>query len=150
MVVAMAGGSKSHAIIALNIGAELHLQLRDQDCNITGSDFSLALEESKFFVYPDAMIECSGNPLLIVEVLSPTTECFDRDYKRTLYHASPSILDYLIVSQDRMLVEHDFRLSTSHPWQTSTYSNPNAQISLPSLGANLPLASIYRLIKLSS
>lgn len=109
-VFAMTGGSESHALIAMNTGVALANAVRDRRCRVYGADMKLFIPQYDQFCYPDVMLVCEQglrhtryveNPLLIVEVLSPTTESYDRGRKFEHYRSLPSLRCYLLLNQDR-------------------------------------------------
>lgn len=117
-VFAMAGGSPRHNFLALAIGAELRAGLRDRGCHVLSSDQRIAADEGARYVYADAVAVCDGlrseaftgdvlkSPSVVVEVLSPGTESYDRGEKWQAYQRLPSLSDYVLVSQRGVRVEH--------------------------------------------
>lgn len=87
-------------------------------------------------------------PRLVIEILSPSTEAIDREFKRRAYQSSASILDYLMVSQDKILIEHDTRADVDSPWRQLVYSTPESRIILPSIGCVLEVGRVYRRIEI--
>lgn len=152
MIVAMAGGSDNHSYLALNLLTDLSNQLEGGPCRTAGSDFHLYLPESNAYFYPDGIIVCRDTrspnapriPRLVIEVLSASTEAVDREYKRNVYHASPTILEYLIIDQDRVFVEHDCRSDANSSWTSQSFSQLDDIIHLVSISATLSLSRIYR------
>jgi Uma2 family endonuclease len=114
----MAGGSVRHNYLAAAILAELRSTLRAQGCSVMTSDQRVAAPRGERYVYPDATVVCGAvvleegttdvlvNPTIVVEVLSPSTERYDRGPKWLAYQALPCLTDYVLVSQDEALVEH--------------------------------------------
>jgi Uma2 family endonuclease len=150
MVVALAGASEEHAILASTLIVELGIQLEDSPCVPVANDLRLWNPDSKAYFYPDVMVVCPAGgqqeARLVVEILSPSTEKIDREYKRSVYRMSRTILDYLIVSQDRMWIEHDTRADVDSPWVEKSYSLPQDVIALQSIGCVLSVGRIYRRI----
>ena len=121
--VAMAGGTPVHSLVAMNIGGELRSQLLGKPCQLHGSDFRIRAEGSAF--YPDVMVVCPPpkldpelpntllNPRVIVEVLSPSTESYDRSFKWFHYQQIPELMDFLLVSPDSRTIEHYHRQDDS-------------------------------------
>lgn len=112
-VFAMAGGSPRHNLLAMSAGAELRGAMRGRGCQVLSSDQRVKLGDS--YVYPDVVVACGGvktegatllNPSIVVEVLSGSTEAFDRGEKWSAYGAAPTLTDYLLVSQGAARVEH--------------------------------------------
>jgi Uma2 family endonuclease len=156
MVVAMAGASRKHIALTSNLLIDLGTQLEDHPCRPAAHDARLHHAGTNDYFYPDLLVECPNSeskeglpqPRLVIEILSPSTLKIDREYKRQAYRSTPTILDYLIVSQDRIFVEHDTRPDSNSPWQELTYSQPEDIIQLPSIACTLSLARIYRRIDL--
>jgi Uma2 family endonuclease len=154
MVVAMASGLENHALLATNLLIDLGLQLENSPCRPVSHDVRLANPESNSYFYPDLLVRCpEGNlegaplePRVVIEILSPSTAAIDREFKRRAYLNSPSIRDYLMVSQDKVLIEHDTRADSQSPWRQISYSTPDTTIELPSIGCVLSVARIYRRI----
>lgn len=148
---AMAGGSARHALIAMNLGAELRNRFKGR-CAVVGSDLKLAIDPQSHYVYPDLMIFCDGlrlldgtddvalNPSVIIEVLSPSTESYDRSGKARAYHRLPSVREYIMVSQQQAIVERYHRHSESE-WIYTLHEGLDA--TLPCLDCTVPLAEIY-------
>ena len=117
-VYAMAGASPEHNLIAANVTAALHTALRALPCRVYASDLKVHVPLSDGYVYPDVTVGCDGpryhsahpdvllNPRLVVEVLSESTERFDRGEKSAGYRTLDSVTDYLLISQRDRHVEH--------------------------------------------
>ena len=156
MVVAMAGGAENHALLATNLLIDLGQQLEDSPCRPVLHDVRLANPESKSYFYPDLLVRCPESDVeaapfearVVVEILSPSTAAIDREFKRRAYQSSVSIRDYLMVSQDKMLIEHDTRADAESPWRQLVYVTPEAKIELPSIGCVLKVGRVYRRIAL--
>ena len=109
-VFAMAGGEDRHYSVALNLAVALHQHLRGSPCRVYGSDVKLRVEAADGFFYPDLMVTCSAadaadrlvkrEPVLVVEVLSPSTAAFDRGDKFAAYRQLPSLAEFLLVDID--------------------------------------------------
>jgi Uma2 family endonuclease len=157
MVVAMAGGSENHALLATNFLIDLGNQLEDSPCRPVSHDVRLANPESKSYFYPDLLVRCPESDSetaalearVVIEILSPSTEAIDREFKRRAYQSSASIRDYLMVSQDKMRIEHDTREHAESPWRHVVYTTPEALIPLPSIGCVLQAGRVYRRIALA-
>jgi Uma2 family endonuclease len=117
-VFAMAGASREHNIAVGNVVTGLNLALRDRPCDVYPSDMRVAVPSARLFTYPDVTVVCGPveltgdapdtltNPSVIVEVLSPSTEAYDRGEKFAAYRTLPSLRDYVLVSTGLFLVEH--------------------------------------------
>ncbi|MCA9797353.1 MAG: Uma2 family endonuclease [Candidatus Eremiobacteraeota bacterium] len=151
---AMAGGSLAHDRITSNLGGLLHALLRGGPCEVLTSNMKVCTPSRSLFSYPDLTVVCGGprfhdqksdvliNPKVLFEVLSPSTEAFDRGKKRIFYQSLESLTDYVLVAQDEALVEHWAR-ETDGPWLVTTLQTLESQLQLPSIGCALKLESIY-------
>ncbi len=152
---AMAGGSREHSLIAGNIFAELHRQLKGRPCEPHGSDLRVRVSATGLYTYPDGSVACGEiqyedgrrdtllNPTVIVEVLSESTEAYDRGGKWRQYQTIPSLREYLLVAQDRPSIEKFTRIDHSGDWTYSVYEGLDAVVDLPSIGSTLPLREVY-------
>jgi Uma2 family endonuclease len=152
-MVAMAGASAKHAAIILNVGAALRARLATTDCIVFGSDLRVHVTATGLYTYPDVVVGCGRlefgpkdrdaltNPLALVEVLSPSTESYDRGAKFAHYRLITSLRDYVLVSQAERRVEVFHRTGDG----TWAISNPLTQggVALPGLGVELSLEEIY-------
>jgi Uma2 family endonuclease len=117
-VFAMAGGSPRHNFLAAAVGAELRSAMRGKGCHVLSSDQRIAAPAGKQYVYADAVVACGGvqteagasdvlaNPTIVVEVLSRSTETYDRGEKWEAYQRLASLTDYVLVAQTSVRVEH--------------------------------------------
>lgn len=154
VIVAMAGASREHNAIAGNIVGLLRALLKERRCLVFPSDQRVHVEATGLFTYPDVSVACDGlrfhpknrdtllNPCLLVEVLSDSTEAYDRGAKFAHYRAIPSLLEYVLVSQHERKIEHYRRLDTGQ-WVLTIYEGDNAAAALPALGCELSLAEVY-------
>ena len=152
-VLAMSGASRAHNIITVDITTELNIQLRKRGCEIYSGDMRVRTSPTGSYFYPDVVVVCDKprfednvfdtllNPILIVEVLSPSTETYDRGEKFALYQELTSLQEYILVSQDRIRVEHH-RL-TETQWVGKTFEAPEDVLKLNSIECELPLQDIY-------
>ena len=150
----MSGGTIEHSQIAANVIGELHNQLADGPCRVLTSDMRIKLPTG-LYNYPDASIVCDQpqfedghkdvllNPLVIIEVLSPSTEAYDRGKKFRHYQTCSSLREYMLIAQDRAAVDHFLRQPTSGQWLLTTFESLNAVVPLPSLEVSLSLGEIY-------
>ncbi len=150
----MAGATVEHVLIATNLVAGLGIQFRGRPCRVLNSDMRVAVEPGDIYTYPDVVAVCGQphyestrplasllNPQLIVEVLSPSTEAYDRGDKFLYYQRIASLTDYVLVAADRMRVEHYVRQEGD--WSPTGYSRPADRLVFSSLEAELTLAEIY-------
>jgi Uma2 family endonuclease len=152
----MAGGSKAHNKIILNI-ASLLKQNKKNGCEIYIDGIKLELEEEAFYVYPDLIYTCNDNlddqdlfvknPSIIFEVLSESTALYDREVKLKYYKKISSLKHYVLVSQKEVMVEVYARIGNSEIWQYQTYENLQDTITFENLGLNLKVSTIYDNIK---
>jgi Uma2 family endonuclease len=153
-IYAMVGASKSHRQIATALTSLLDTQLLETNCEVYQSETRVCPTGRTYF-YPDLVIVCDEeqyadksemtllNPTVIIEVLSPSTEKFDRGDKFIAYQKIASLQEYLLVAQDKMLVEHFIRQSDAS-WIYAAHENAEAMLKLPSVNCTLALADIYR------
>jgi Uma2 family endonuclease len=153
-VFAMAGGSERHALISSNVLIGLGNTLRDRPCRVYGADMKLFIAEHDHFCYPDVMVLCEKGvrhekfveaPSLIVEVLSPGTEAYDRGMKFEHYRSIAGLDHYLLLDQDRAHAELYSRVNGA--WQLTEASGLEGAVDLPCLGMRLPLAEAYRQVE---
>ncbi|WP_437967402.1 Uma2 family endonuclease [Sorangium sp. So ce260] len=151
-VFAMAGGSPRHNVLSNAVGAELRAAVRGKPCHVLSPDQRISAKQGERYVYADAVVACGGvrmepgtsdvlaNPSVVVEVLSPSTEAYDRGEKWAAYQRIPSLTDYLLVSQISVRVEH-FRREADGSWRYRVIEAGGA-ISLAN-GATLPVDAVY-------
>lgn len=158
-IVAMAGGSPEHALIAGNFIGTVNGELRkkEQDCSVFSSDLKIRIESTNRTFYPDASVVCGGfvrsekdphaitNPTLILEVLSESTLAFDRGSKFAHYRQLPSLQEYVLISQDQVEVDTYYR-AQSGLWEIQTLTKLDEVLYLKSLGCQIPLQGIYRMV----
>jgi len=150
---AMAGGSPNHSLLANRIGALLDRQV-PPECRVFNADLRIKVASAGLYTYADCSVVCgdlqfSGdqqdgviNPLLIVEVLSPSTEGYDRGKKFELYRTIQSFREYLIVHQDRRHVEH-YSKQEDGSWLLREHSGMEGSVVLARLGGRVSLADLY-------
>ncbi len=153
--ICMAGGTPEHAIIASNVFEELVTRLKGRGCRVFGSDMAIKTPSLPPFRYPDLSVVCGKpvfgkvdkfhvlvNPLILIEVLSTSTEHLDREPKRLAYQAIPSVQEYLLVAQN---IPHVTRfVRKGRRWQRFEYGSLKAVVELSSLEGELPLSEVYR------
>ena len=158
---AMSGGNFEHTAITSNTQGQLYTRLRGGPCRQLNPDQRVHVPGAQLYVYPDITVLCAPpqfadagcttvvNPTLIVEVLSPSTERYDRTEKFWSYQGLPSFTDYLLISQDAPVVEHFFRRMVdgqSSQWLYEAYKGLDAVVKLPALNIEVPLLDIYEKI----
>ena len=158
---AMGGARWTHNRLVANLIALLHQQLRSHTCQTVPSDMRVQVEATGMYTYPDAIVVCGEpqildetrdtllNPSLIVEVLSPSTEFYDRVRKFEHYRAVESVSEYLLISSERVSVE----LYTRQPdgrWLLTAVNSLEDSLDLESVGARLALADLYEKVDLTA
>jgi Uma2 family endonuclease len=150
-VYAMTGGTLNHSAIAGNFHNILKNHLRGSGCKVFNSDAKVQILESNSYLYPDVSVTCDDRdrsatkfisyPCLVVEVLSPTTEAYDRGDKFARYRRSTTLQDYVLVSTNAMRIDLYQRNERSR-WELLSYDADDI-IDLPSVNLNIPVAQIY-------
>jgi len=153
-VFAMAGASVAHNQIVINLVLSLGGKLKDGPCRIFSSDMRVKVRQTRSYAYPDIVVICGPlrfedrkqdtllNPTVIFEVLSSSTERYDRGGKFAHYRTLESLTDYVLISQIEAKVEH-FARQPAEKWLLSVYSGLDAIATLPSIGCELPLVEVY-------
>ena len=147
----MAGGTKQHNRLIQNCAFGLRTGLRERGCEIYAENVRLALAAGEHYNYPDVMVSCDPNdddprtvhsPVLLIEVLSKSTEARDRGWKFEQSQLIPSLQQYVLVSQYRVLVDSFIR--TDHgTWELTSLRKLSDVLLLPTLGCRLAVAEIY-------
>jgi Uma2 family endonuclease len=150
-VYAMSGGTINHGVIALNFGALLKFHMRGRGCKTLNSDCRVSIVGSTKYVYPDLSVTCDERdkttpqyityPCLIIEVLSPTTEAYDRGNKFKMYRRNPSLQEYVLVSADEIEIEL-FRRGNGDNWEIINHQAGDL-IELKSINLSIPIEQIY-------
>jgi Uma2 family endonuclease len=155
VLIAMVGGSPAHSQIAMGAGVALANKLSDRPCNVYNSDLKVGTARRRAYAYPDVTVVCGTpqfgeaerdvllNPLVIVEVLSPSTEQYDRTRKFLQYQRIPSFAEYLLISQAAPRIELCSRQSDGF-WEWSIAEGLDAAIAIPALDCTIALADVYR------
>jgi Uma2 family endonuclease len=151
---AMAGASEAHILIVTNVVIELGNQLKSRPCRIYSNDMRVKVSQTGLYTYPDVVVVCGKtmfdddykdillNPTLIVEVLSESTEGYDRGRKFEHYRHIESFSEYLLIAQDQYRVEQ-FVKQNSHQWLFSEATELEESITLTSINCKLVLKDIY-------
>ena len=154
-ILAMAGGSRPHSLVGTNAIRAIGNELLERDCEVHGSDMRVRASAARF-VYPDVSIVCGEaqidasfkdtllNPTVIIEVLSPSTEADDRGDKFASYRRLRSLQEYVLISQDKVLVERYLR--SGDLWVLHEYRRRADVLTLESIQCRVPLSEIYRKI----
>lgn len=153
----MAGGTPNHNRISTDIVTELSIQTRGTSCETFNSDQRLMLP-SGLLTYLDAMVVCGPieyseddslaitNPVLLVEVLSPSTANYDRGEKFEFYRELTSLKEYLTIHQNKVHVEHHYKQPDGH-WILNDLTGFDVQVALQSIDATLSVAQIYQRVE---
>ncbi len=153
-VFAMAGGSVNHNQIAGNAYSSLRIALAGKPCRTFMSDMRLLVKRVKLYTYPDVMVICGGidfapkrkdtvtNPVVLFEVLSPSTEGYDRGKEFEFYRTLPSLKEYVLVDQERLHIEH-YRLLDNRQWVLTVLDDAGKRLALDSIGGEISLAGLY-------
>lgn len=155
---AMSGGTLDHSGVAANVIIALGIKLRDRPCRVFTSDMRIKIEATGLYTYPDISVVCGKpqlegdrkntllNPVLLVEVLSPSTEGYDRGTKFENYRTIPSLQEFLIVSADKPSIERYTRQEDGS-WNLTEAKGREAHMPLASLSCRLELAEVYAKIE---
>lgn len=154
VVCPMTGGSLTHIQITGNLVIELGTQLRSRPCRVLAIDLKVRMPDSRKFFYPDVTVVCDKpqfhderrdiilNPVLIIEVLSPSTEAFDRGAKFQAYQTIESLKEYVLVAQDSPTIEQFVRQADGK-WTYTAVTGLESSIVLPSVECTLNLSAVY-------
>lgn len=157
-IFAMGGGSANHSLIAANFVREAGNALRDKPCIVFNSDLRVQVRSTGLYTYPDATIVCGEllfdddhrdtllNPTVIVEVLSDSTEKYDRGKKSNHYRQIASLKELILIAQDRSHVER-FTRQPNGDWLFHEQKELTADFELKSLGISIAISELYRGVK---
>ena len=151
---AMAGASFAHNRVTENLSGELYGRLKGGPCQAFSSDLRVRIERTGLYCYPDLVVVCGEpqmaeedkdtlvNPRVVFEVLSPSTERYDRTTKYRHYQLLPSVQEYVLVAQDEPLCERYVR-QPDGVWTPTQYVGLDAKLELTSVPVAVPLNDIY-------
>jgi len=157
-IMEMAGASREHNRITINIGSALLVQLRGSSCEPFTTDLRVKGRATGAYLFPDVVVGCAPlefedealdillDPVVIMEVLSPTTEKDDRSWKFAHYRRLETLTDYIMLSQYQPFVEHYTR-GADDKWVLTDLRGPAAVLRLPSIGCDLPMPVIYERVE---
>lgn len=153
---AMAGASRPHNRLTENLSVEIGGRLREGPCQTFSSGLRVLVERTGLYTYPDFIIVCEEpdirkiegvdtllNPVVVVEITSPTTERDDRGRKFLNYRRLPSLREYVRISQDEVLIERYGR-QPDESWSLTTFDDPAGEFALESVPVRVPIADVYR------
>lgn len=153
-IYAMTGAKATHNLIAGNTLASLHRQLRATPCRVYPSDMRVKVVKTGLNTYPDIVVVCGQphftdtvedtllNPLVLIEVLSPSTERYDRGMKFQHYRTIDTLHEYLLIAQDHVHIEH-FSRQESGLWVLQEATERTAALTIPSIDCTLTLQDVY-------
>ena len=153
-IYALAGASDEHNLIVANLVMVLGLQFKGRPCKVYANDMRVKVRATGLHTYPDVIVVCGKalfedrhrdtllNPTVIIEVLSSSTEAYDRGTKFEHYRDLESLSDYLLVAQESPTIEHFERLPEDK-WLLSTHKGLAAVVPMASAACNLPLREVY-------
>ena len=146
----MAGGTANHAVVGVNVTSILRGLLRGSPCHVYNSDLRVRISETRYF-YPDATVSCDErdrgqsdmirSPRLVVEVLSSSTEAYDRGKKFAHYRECPTIQEYVLINTQYPSVEV-FRHEKNSLWTFHAFG-PDDEVKLASIAIHFPVAVVY-------
>jgi Uma2 family endonuclease len=155
-IIDMAGGTMNHALIAGNIGGELRNRLKGKPCKTLGSDMRVRITGTPHYCYPDVTVVCGQpvfdppdrqltliNPQVVIEVISPSTAADDRADKFYDYIRIESLMEYFIVSHDRMRVDTFYRQKDGIWAIGPSFEGDNTIVKFRSLDIAIPMSEIY-------
>ena len=153
-VFGMSGGTYPHNLISTNLIQSIGGLVREKGCKTMTSDQRIVVLETGLETYPDVSVICGkvqlagvnrmaiANPAVLVEVLSKSTEAYDRGEKSAHYRRIESLQEYLLIAQGSMRVER-YRRAGTNEWVLSEYTDAGGVLELKSLGIEIPIAAIY-------
>ena len=153
-IFAMSGASRKHNLLTVNISASLNQQLRGKACEVYASEMRVKVRATGLYTYPDVVVvfgepqledeylDTLLNPTVLVEVLSKSTERYDRIAKTSYYRTLDSLKEHLLVSQDEIRVEHYVKQADG-TWLLIEHRSLDSDVELQSIGCSLGLRDIY-------
>lgn len=158
-IFAMTGASESHNTIVVNVSSEIRQQLKKRPCKVYANDMRVKVDPTGLYTYPDVVVTCGKaqfddthldtllNPILIVEVLSDSTEAHDRGRKFEHYRKLGSLVEYVLIAQNRPHIE-SYRRQADQQWLLTECSDFDGTLRLLSIDCDLALAEIYDKVEL--
>ena len=155
---AMSGAFVNHNLIVTNVLGTLYNLLRNSDCFVFPSDIRVELDRARHYAYPDVSLVCGDircadgrkdtilNPVVIIEVLSESTQDYDKGLKFKAYQNIPSLKEYILIDQYSCSVEHFFK-NEAGKWLSEKFDKPEDTLRLRSVDAELSLRAIYHRVK---
>ena len=160
-IVAMAGATKEHVTVNVNLTGELYGQLKGSSCRVYDSDMRTRIPGTSAYRYPDLLVACDAqfetdvldvllNPIVLVEIASPSTMMNDRNRKWNQYRTIQSLQDYVMISPTSVMVEQRHRADDGEHWWIRVLESLEDELSLDSINCRVRLADIYSGINLES
>lgn len=158
-LLAMSGAGDNHNLIFSNSFIGIGNRLKGKPCRPYGPDMRLYVAENTLYTYPDITIYCedqmrvtdgdnASNPIVIIEILSPSTRDYDMGGKFDLYRDIPSLKEYILIDSQALKV-YAFRLNETNHWELEEYKNGDDILIIKSVELSLPLKEIYEAVKFS-
>lgn len=153
-IFAMSGASRAHNLVTMNISVQLGQQLRGRPCEAYAGDMRVKVASVGFYTYPDVVVVCGEpnfedaqldtllNPTVLIEVLSQSTERYDRMAKTFYYRTIESLEEHLLVAQHKVHLEHYVKQPNGE-WSLAEYTSPDAIAKLESIECSLQLVDVY-------
>jgi Uma2 family endonuclease len=160
VIVALAGGNRIHSIICSNVNASLHRQVRERRCEVHTSDMKIRAERPRKYMYPDVAVVCGEarfedasqrvllNPIVIIEVLSESTEKHDRGKKFQYYRSIQAFQEYVLIDQDIKHIDH-YKRQSDNLWTLTSLDDENAVLHLSSINCTITMNEIYEKVFVS-
>ena len=157
-ILAMSGASRAHNLITVNISGELRQQLRGRPCEVYAADMRVRVDRTGLYTYPDIALACGDirfedshidtllNPVVLVEVLSPSTESYDRGEKFEHYKRLDSLQEYILIAQDKVRVERYVRQGDQ--WVLSELSALDDVLHIDAIDCSVRLSDVYERVTL--
>ncbi len=153
-IFAMAGASPIHNVIFKNTFGQLFIALKGKACQPYGSDLRLHIPKNTLYTYPDISIICGDiitstedeqaatHPIILIEILSPSTKNYDRGGKFMLYRAISSLKEYILIDTETIHVER-FSINSNGLWELQEYDSPDKNLEMTALGIQLLVSDLY-------
>ncbi|MCH5716559.1 Uma2 family endonuclease [Niabella hibiscisoli] len=153
-IFAMAGAGGKHNVISKNVLGELYISLKGKRCQPYGSDLRIHIPQNTLYTYPDISIFCGDFissqedddtmilPVVLIEILSPSTKNYDRGGKFKLYRDIPSLKEYILIDSESVNIEV-FGINTGGHWELEEYKKLADHLILPSVDVTIPVHDVY-------
>ncbi|MDZ4718590.1 MAG: Uma2 family endonuclease [Roseiflexaceae bacterium] len=156
-IIAQAGASERHNLITGSLYAAVYTQLRTRPCTVYSSDMRVKVSQTGLYTYPDLSILCGQplfddtihdtllNPMVLIEILSPSTERYDRGKKFQHYRTIETLQEYILIAQDEPYIDQYIR-HANDMWLLSSVAPPAPTLTIASVGCTVLIADIYEKI----